>query len=379
MLRTTCRITRPSRTLSWFQGVVDSTLREGEQTPGVHFSPDQRLAIVCQLAKVGIEEIELGIASARNTDLPGFIGRVRERIGRQGRLALWCRCRREDIDFAAICAPDVLSLSIPASDLHIKERLQKDRSWILRTLDESIARALKNGVPFVSVGLEDATRADETFLYKLVQVAQQSGAQRIRLADTVGICSPAGIADLVRKIGKTSSLALGVHTHNDFGMATANAIAALEAGASWIDATVLGLGERAGNCRLEEAIGFLSLQKGLKRYRTIELRPLCMLVSRAAGATISPDHPVVGEEIFTCETGLHLHGLARNPVMYEPYDPVMVGARRDLRFGRKIGRRALASHLQTLGRQMDDNELEELLHQLRSGAIDLPTTRKPCK
>ncbi|BCO07871.1 homocitrate synthase [Desulfolithobacter dissulfuricans] len=361
-------MTSPPHTLKTFQGIVDSTLREGEQTPGVHFSPDQRLEIVARLARVGIDEIELGIASARNPHLPEFIGQVRERIGQQSRLALWCRCRREDIDFAVACAPDVLSLSIPASDLHIEERLQKDRAWILRTLEESITRALEAGIPLVSVGLEDATRADRPFLYQLVQTAEQSGASRIRLADTVGICSPAEIADLVRRIGKRTTLALGVHTHNDFGMATANSIAAQEAGAAWIDATVLGLGERAGNCRLEETVGFLCLKKGLKRYHTAELRPLCLLVSNVAGTTITPGHPVVGEDIFTCETGLHLHGLTSNPATYEPYDPNMVGARRNLRFGHKVGRRALLNHLQALGYPVDDNEIEKLLHRLRSSA-----------
>ncbi|WP_457574167.1 LeuA family protein [Desulfolithobacter sp.] len=359
---------RPHHGTYDFQGIIDSTLREGEQTPGVCFSQKERLDIIAHLARVGVEEIELGIASRRNPHLPELVARSRERIGTKSRLALWCRCRRKDIDFAVACAPDVLSLSIPASDLHIEERLQKDRAWILRTLEESITRAVEASIPLVSVGLEDATRADRPFLYQLVQTAEQSGAGRIRLADTVGICSPAEIADLVRRIGKRTTLALGVHTHNDFGMATANGIAALEAGAAWIDATVLGLGERAGNCRLEETIGFLCLKKGLKRYRTAELRPLCLLVSNAAGTTITPGHPVVGEDIFTCETGLHLHGLTSNPATYEPYDPNMVGARRNLRFGHKVGRRALLSRLQTLGCPVDDNEIEELLHRLRSSA-----------
>lgn len=364
---------RPHHGSNDFQGIIDSTLREGEQTPGVCFSQKERLDIIAHLARVGVEEIELGIASARNSHLPELVARSREHIGTKSRLAIWCRCRGDDIDFAAACAPDVLSLSIPASDLHIGRRLQKDRPWILRTLEESITLSLQAGIPEVSVGLEDATRADGSFLDLLAQTAQRSGAARIRLADTVGICSPAEMADLVQRVKKNTTLPLGVHTHNDFGMATANGIAALDAGATWIDATVLGLGERAGNCRLEEVIGFLSLKRGLNRYRTGELRALCLQVSAAAGINIPPGHPVVGEAIFTCETGLHLHGLTSDPSTYEPYDPDRVGARRNLRFGHKVGRRALASHLQALGCPVDDKQIELLLDRLRSSAIGLPS------
>ncbi len=349
-----------------FHGIIDSTLREGEQTPGVRFSQEQRYAIIRQLCQVGVEEIELGVASAKNNYLQELFAFARKTANGQPRLGLWCRCHSEDIAFAATCRPDVLSLSIPASDLHISQRLQKDRAWILATLRQAVGQARESGIPFISLGLEDATRAEPEFLCQLARTAADCGVQRLRLADTVGIGSPATIADMVQMLRRISGLPCGVHTHNDFGMATANAIAAIEAGASWIDATVLGLGERAGNCRLEEAAAFLCLQKGMGHYQTHLLLALCQTVSRAAGLTIAGNHPVVGESIFTCETGLHLHGLTVNPDTYEPYSPDKVGASRTLRFGHKSGKRALCNHLAHLGHPIDDSKAEVLSRQLRN-------------
>jgi homocitrate synthase NifV len=349
-----------------FHGIIDSTLREGEQTPGVCFSQGQRYAIIRQLCRLGIEEMELGVASAKNSHLPELMAFARQIAKGGHRLGLWCRCHREDIEFAASCRPDVLSLSIPASDLHISERLQKDRAWILATLRRAVGQAREASIPFISLGLEDATRADPEFLCLLARTAADCGVQRLRLADTVGIGSPATMTTMVRMIRQQSGLPCGVHTHNDFGMATANAIAAIEAGASWIDATVLGLGERAGNCRLEEAVAFLCLQKGREHYQISLLPALCQTVSKAADIAIACNHPVVGKSIFTCETGLHLHGLTVNPDTYEPYAPAKVGASRTLRFGHKSGKRALCNHLAHLGHPIDDNRAEALSRQLRN-------------
>ncbi|MFH2122212.1 MAG: hypothetical protein ABIJ50_01820 [Pseudomonadota bacterium] len=348
-----------------FHGIIDSTLREGEQTPGVHFSQELRYEIITQLSQVGVEEIELGVASEKNSHLQDLFTFARKASKGGQRLGLWCRCHSGDIAFAASCRPDVLSLSIPASDLHISQRLQKDRTWILHTLRQAVAQARTVAIPFISLGLEDATRADPEFLCLLAKTAAECGVQRLRLADTVGIGSPATITQMVKMLLQQSGLPCGIHTHNDFGMATANAIAALEAGASWIDATVLGLGERAGNCRLEEAVAFLSLQRGMERYQISRLPALCRTVSKAADIPIARNHPVIGEAIFTCETGLHLHGLTVNPKTYEPYSPEKVGANRTMRFGHKSGKRALCNHLHALGHPIDDDRAEALSRELR--------------
>jgi len=349
-----------------FLGTIDSTLREGEQTPGVRFCREQRFAIIRRLCRVGVEELELGVASAKNNYLPELLTFARQISKGEQRLGLWCRCLPDDIEFAASCRPDVLSLSIPASDLHIIERLQKDRAWILAAVRRAVGQVRESGIPFISLGLEDATRADSDFLCQLARTAADCGVQRLRLADTVGIASPATMTTMVKMIREQSGLPCGVHTHNDFGMATANAIAAIEAGASWIDATVLGLGERAGNCRLEEAVAFLCLRGGMERYQPHLLPALCQTVSRATGFAIANNHPIIGAAIFTCETGLHLHGLTVNPSTYEPYSPDKVGARRTLRFGAKSGKRAISNHLAHLGCPIDDHRAATLSTQLRN-------------
>ncbi|MCI5207843.1 MAG: hypothetical protein D3910_03410 [Candidatus Electrothrix sp. ATG2] len=346
--------------------IIDSTLREGEQAPGVVFTEAARRSIITGLHRVGIDEIELGVAATVYTHLPGLIQEARQITANACRLALWCRCRQEDIAFAASCSPDALSLSIPASDSHIRERLRKDKAWVKTTLACSVQQALSLGIPYVSVGLEDASRADIDFLVAAAKTAAEHGAARIRLADTVGICSPGRMAELVSTVQEAAKLPVGVHCHNDFGMATANSVAALEAGAKFLDATVLGLGERAGNCRLEEAVGYLSLIREQIKYRPELLPELCRKVAEATGKGIADNHPLIGSAIFTCESGLHQHGLSINPGIYEPYAPERVNGIRKLRFGKKTGTKAILLQLRKAGIRLDEIQIRSLVRHVRS-------------
>ncbi|XOF32154.1 MAG: LeuA family protein [Candidatus Electrothrix sp. YB6] len=352
--------------------IIDSTLREGEQTPSVIYTDKARQSIIAGLHRVQVNEIELGVAAAVHTHLPRLVKKARRITAGSCRLALWSRCLREDIAFAAGCRPDVLSLSVPVSDSHIQKRLRKERPWVKENLASAIRQALKSGIPFVSVGLEDASRAEPDFLIEIAQTAAKNGAGRIRLADTVGIGSPGSIAGLVLAVKEAvPGIKIGVHCHNDFGMGTANSIAALEAGADCLDATVLGIGERAGNCRLEEVIGFLSLVHGNTRYRPDFLPDLCRTVAKATGKSIADNHPLIGSEIFTCESGLHQHGLHIKPEMYEPYAPERVGGTRRLRFGSKTGRKAVQLQLKKAGIRLDETQIGQLVHRIRSGGCAL--------
>ena len=347
--------------------IIDSTLREGEQAPGITFTDAHRRTIIKYLDQVGVDEIELGVASPVNMYLARLVADARKIAGTRCRLGIWSRCLEKDIDFAAWCRPDVLSLSVPASDLHIGERLGKSRGWVQEQLAMSIRQALALDIPMVSVGMEDATRAEPEFLLTLAEIAGKNGAQRVRLADTVGVSTPAAIRELVQLVKNTLAIDVGVHCHNDFGMATANSIQALEAGAGWLDATVLGLGERSGNCRLEEVVGFVTLIQGDERYRPEYLPGLCGYLAEITGIPIPGNHPIVGEKIFTCETGLHQHGLAVNPATYEPYEPGLVGAERNVQFGQKSGRRALHLQLGKQGVSLSDDQAGELVDTLRAG------------
>lgn len=350
--------------------IIDTTLREGEQTPGVAFSLGEKTTILDLLAATGIDEAEIGISSPLVPSLDVLISHCRANHP-QLALSLWCRCRREDIDWAGRLQPDILSLSIPVSDLHLRERLGKDRDWARSCVRDAIAAAVAAGMK-VAVGFEDATRAEPSFLREMAMLAERAGACRLRLADTVGIGSPATIAALVRDIRLiTAGIDLGVHTHNDFGMATANAVAALEAGAVWADATVLGLGERAGCARLEELIGYIRLVRGDSRLYPDRLKPVAEFVAARARLDIDPRRPVIGTGIFTCETGLHLQGLQENPATYEPYPPESVGAERRLFFGAKCGRKALRQRLAVIGRYPDSERLDHAITVIRDRSRSL--------
>ncbi len=327
--------------------IIDSTLREGEQTPGVIFSASEKLNIIDGLASVGIKEIEIGIASSLIKCPARLLDYCRLNYPSLT-CSLWSRCIEADIKYAANIMPDIISLSIPVSDILIHEKMAKTREWVHQQMVTSLHLAKHLGM-VSSIGFEDATRAEISFLKHLALEAEQCGAKRIRLADTVGISSPAEMATLVKNLKsclKNSTIA--VHTHNDFGMATANAISSMENGASHADGTLLGLGERCGCARLEELVGYFHLIKG-HDYNLSALPAISKYVANLSKRDIPPNQPFIGKRIFTCETGLHLHGLQKNPKTYEPYPPEMVGAERRLSIGQKSGRRAIINHLKTLG------------------------------
>ena len=352
-------------------GLIDTTLREGGQTPGVQFTLAQKIAIGRAVAAVGIEEIEVGTATRLDDDLTPLMCAIRE-MESTPRLALWCRCRFEDILHAGRLRPDVLSLSLPASERHIRARLGKSHAWVLARLQESVGLARDQGITRLSLGVEDASRAEQEFLAELIDTAVASGVERIRLADTVGILTPRSTAALIaRQHHFHPGAELGFHGHNDFGMATANAVSALEAGAHWADVTVLGLGERAGCSRLEEVAALLTLVHGKKTYRLERLASLCALVAEASGREIPVNHPLVGRAVFACETGLHVHGLLADPATYEPFPPECLNSGRTILLGAKTGSRAVAGYLARLGVEVPSDSLPGIVRHIRTLATKL--------
>jgi homocitrate synthase NifV len=344
-------------------GVIDSTLREGEQMAGVYLTAQDKLDVIEHLAAIGVEEIELGIP-AMSPELAELVPLARERAPRT-RLALWCRALPADIAHAAMLKPDVLAISVPVSDLHITTRLQHDRRWVLEQTTVAVLNARQAGVPYVALGLEDAGRADQAFLIEVIRTAAAAGAARVRLADTIGRMTPLTLVALVLAARRAAQVEVGVHTHNDFGMATANAIAALEAGADWADASLLGLGERAGVARLEEVIAYLALHGHQTQYDTTRLAVACRALACRTGMNIEPHHPIVGKRIFACETGLHLDGLAKDSRTYEPFPPECVRAHRRYTLGKKVGHNAVISKLHMLGVSLPGNEIRRLAENIR--------------
>ncbi len=348
--------------------IVDTTLREGEQTPGVQFSLEQKKQIVDHLARIGVHEVELGIASPLFSCLPELIAYAHAAYPEQ-RYSLWSRCRKEDIRCAADLGIRRISLSIPVSDRHIFNKLDKSREWVEQHMLAGISLCTALGLE-TAVGFEDSSRADIGFLQYMARQAERAGAWRIRLADTVGILSPNKMGNLVVRVLEYLERAeVGVHTHNDFGMATGNAVAAFEYGAKWADGAMLGLGERTGCARLEELIAYLSLvceQQGLE---VGALKALAEYVADAADEPVEARRPVLGKAIFACETGLHLQGLFKDPQTYEPFSPELVGAERRLMIGAKSGRSAIRYQMNRLGVEIgSDAAMDRCVAAVRDAA-----------
>lgn len=351
-------------------GLIDSTLREGTQSPGVHLGPEEKIDLAVAVAGVGVGEIEIGPAVP--DDLPGgedlarLVAGVRDRVP-DLRIGIWCRGTAGDVEAACRTGPDVVSICLPVSDLHLRARLKRPRSWVIEQVRTLPSLARERGARWVCLGLEDATRADPALLDEVADAARAEGVDRIRLADTVGIATPATIAATVARCADRFDSGIGVHTHNDFGMATANAVAALEAGAAWADTSLLGMGERAGIARTEELAAFLLVRWG-RTFRVDGLRDLCHDLARRTGRVIAPSSPVVGDELFTCASGLHLDGLEKDPRTYQPYAPALVGARSRAVLGAGSGRSAVARFLRDHGLFPDPVRLTEITGLVRRTA-----------
>ncbi len=354
------------------KGLIDTTLREGEQGIGVYFSDHQRLHIFENLCQSGIDEIEIGVSAPRNRGLAAFFNACRllaNKKERSPRLALWSRCRADDVALATELQPDVLSICIPVSDLHLEARLRKSRSELRKMLC-NILTVSRDKFSYISVGFEDASRADAAFLMELLSIAAEYGADRVRLADTVGVLSPGGTQALVELARQGFAGEIGVHCHNDFGMATANAVTALESGADWADATLLGIGERAGNASLEEVAAYLQMNDCHKvddrGYDLLVIKELCHYIAAIKEQPIAADKAIVGTGLFTCESGLHAAAIHRTPATYEPFAPEAVGARRLLLYGAKTGRSAVSRKLEAIGCQLSSPALDHLVDTIRS-------------
>jgi len=345
------------------KGIIDSTLREGEQSAHVYFDLMEKLRIIDFLIKVGIDEIEIGVAVG-NPEIKELLNAAKGLDGCP-RLALWCRCLFDDIKETLALSPDILALSVPVSDIHMEHKLGRNRAWVLARVRDAIRLAKDENPCCLSLGLEDASRAEPGFVEEISSLAAEEGASRIRFADTVGIMDPVSMFEAVRSLKNRVNIDVGVHTHNDFGMATANAVSALKAGADFVDVTVSGIGERAGNAALEEVVAFLAKRYDMRQYHLKHLPELTQYVARAIHIPLSPKRPVVGRDIFTCESGIHIDGLIKNTRNYEPFDPAEVSLKRKIVIGKKSGRNALCHKLNTLGVALEENLLTNLLAKVK--------------
>jgi len=353
--------------------IDDTTLRDGEQTAGVVFSKRDKIAIARMLDSIGVQEIECGIPAMGREEREGVKALVD--LGLNARLITWNRALLPDIQSSIDCGITAVDISLSVSDIMIEKKLRKSRDWVMEQLKTALGFAKSKGL-YVSVGGEDASRANLPFLAELMQITLDMGGDRFRFCDTLGILDPFTMYDKVHSLCRAvPDLPIEVHTHNDLGMATANTIAGIRAGATFANTTVNGLGERAGNAALEEVVMGLKHASGIDTgIDTHRFRELSLFVSKASHRTLPAWKAVVGESVFAHESGLHTDGVLKHPGNYEGFDPAEVGLCRKIVVGKHSGSSGLIERYKDMGIAVSRLEAIHLMEKVRAIAQQ---TRRP--
>jgi 2-isopropylmalate synthase len=344
--------------------IFDTTLRDGEQTPGVALTPEDKLDIAKQLDKLGVDVIEAGFPVSSSGEMTAVKKIAAE--GLHSEICALARASKKDIDATLQCDVDRIHIFIATSATHMRKKLKLTQEEVLQRAVESVGYAKEHGVS-VEFSAEDATRSSEPFLIRILSAVVNAGADRINVADTVGFCVPKVIFNLIRAIREKVKTPTSVHCHNDLGMAVANSLAAVEAGADQAHVTVNGIGERTGNTSLEELAVALQVLYGIKSSIHLgEIFKTSQLVSKLTGIPIPQNKAVVGENAFAHESGIHTHGVLRAPSTYEPFPPELVGMRRRLVAGKHAGEHGVEAMLKEMGLTVSTEELSQILERVKS-------------
>lgn len=344
--------------------VHDSTLREGEQTPGVIFSIEDKLKIARKLDEVKIPQIEAGFPVASEKQRKCVEALVDLNLDAQ--LSAFARAKKEDIDSVADSGADGIVLSLSISPYHRKYKFNNmSKETYLERLVEHISYAESYGL-YVIFSAEDTTReTDLDFLRKAYKSAEETGADRARVVDTLGCASPSGMAFLVKEIGKAIDIPIEVHCHNDLGLALANSLASIEAGASTVSTSVNGLGERAGITNTEEIIPVLHTLYGASSFEMSQLTSLSNLVQEISGILMPPHKPLTGKNVNAHSSGIHQHGVLINPKTYEFYPPRMMGQKRKIYIDELGGRHGIIYVAKELGLNISEETARDVLEKVK--------------
>ena len=347
--------------------IVDTTLRDGEQTAGVAFANHEKVTIAQTLSDMGIDQLEVGIPTMGG-DEKATIKAICKRDLKASIMA-WNRAVIADIEQSIDCGVDAVAISLSVSDIHIQHKLKKSREWVLENMYNAVTYAKKNGL-YISVNGEDASRADINFLIEFINLAKEAGADRFRYCDTVGVMEPFTLRDTIEKIYKVTNFDIEMHTHNDFGMSTANAIAGIVGGANHIGVTVNGLGERAGNAALEEVIMALKFVYGYEtNIDTTRFREISKYVSQASGRELPIWKAIVGTNMFRHESGIHADGALKDPKNYEAFDPSEVGLERQIVIGKHSGKAAIINKFREYEIELSNEDAESMLELVRQTSV----------
>lgn len=350
--------------------IFDTTLRDGEQSPGCSMNLEEKVKLAQQLENLGVDVIEAGFPIASEGDFVAVKAVAAE--CRKATIAALCRTTEQDVlrasDALKRAARPRIHTFVATSGIHLQHKLKKSRTEVLKMTRDSIrlARGLAEEVEFSA---EDATRSDVDYLCEVLSVAVDEGAQIINIPDTVGYTTPAEFSELIKtvrqRVVRDKNVTISVHCHNDLGLAVANSLSAIEAGARQVECTINGIGERAGNAALEEVVMAMHVRADrlpLKnRIRTEELYPTSQLLSSIIGFPVQPNKAIVGRNAFAHEAGIHQHGVLSNPLCYEIMTPESVGVPANrIVLGKHSGRHALTRRYEELGFVLSPAELDEV-------------------
>jgi methanogen homocitrate synthase len=347
---------------SWHIEICDVTLRDGEQTPGVSFTCEEKTRIAEVLDQIGVEVIEAGFPATSPYE-KRCVSAVAS-LGLDARICCLARARRGDVDAAIDAGVDMVSVFMPTSRLHIMHKFHAPREKVLEDALEMVDYTHDHGLQ-VRFAAEDASRTDLPFLLEVYRQGQEHGADLLSFADTVGALTPLQMFRIMKKLVRKVEKPLCAHCHNDMGMATANTLAAAEAGAFQLHTTVNGIGERAGNAALEEVLVALSMNAGVRRYDLSHLVSLSEMVAQYSGVEVDRLKPVVGDHAFRHESGIHIAAILEDPDTYEYFPPELVGAQRKFTLGKHTGKKALEHEVARLGYQLPEKEICQVLEMVK--------------
>jgi len=344
--------------------IFDTTLRDGEQTPGVSLTVDDKIEIAHQLNKLGVDVIEAGSPMSSEGEKKGVKAIAKE--GLESEVCALARATKGDIDKAIDCDVDLIHLFIPTSPVQMKYAVNLSTNQVLAATVEMIEYIKKHGLK-CEFSPMDATRSEMSFLKQVCKAAENTGADMINIPDTVGIMIPRTMSKFITEIKSSIKAPISIHCHDDFGMAVANSLAAVEAGAEQVHCTINGLGERAGNASLEEIV--MALHMIYKMETGVNSRLLystSRIVATLTGLFVQANKAIVGENAFAHESGIHTRGVTVKPLTFEPIKPELVGRKRKFVAGKLAGTRGIKAELDEVGIQVNEKQLKEIVKRIKN-------------